>query len=78
MTTEITSKNHNCCEIGESGQVPLVPPNKPKAYLYNKMFQKNYCRSILHLKRKQVQKFTKMSNKVQLINRLGLKLLFFG
>ena len=51
MTTEITSKNHNCCEIGESGQVPLVPPNKPKAYLYNKMFQKNYCRSILHLNR---------------------------
>ena len=26
-------KNHSCCEIFQSVQVPLVPPNKPKAQL---------------------------------------------
>ena len=26
-------KNYSCRETGQSGQVPLVPPNKPKAQL---------------------------------------------
>ena len=26
-------KNHTCHETGRSGQLPLVPPNKPKAQL---------------------------------------------
>ena len=66
-------KNQGCCETGQSGKVFLVPPNKPKNDV-----PKFFCRSILHLNRKQVKKLTRVSNKILLIKRLRQKLLFFG
>ena len=35
-------KNHSCRETGQSGQVPLVPPNKPKAQLPKNDVPKNF------------------------------------
>ena len=63
-------KNHTCRETGQSGQVPLVPPNKPKNHVL-----KIFCRSILHLNRKEVQPLTKVNNKIQFIK--SLRQIFF-
>ena len=57
-------KNHCCCDTGQSGQVPLVLPNEPKAQFLKTMLPKTFCRSFLHLNRKQKQTLTKVSNKI--------------
>ena len=70
-------KNHSCRETGQSGQVPVVQPNKPKPQLPKNNVPKIFCCSIPHLNRKQVQTLTKMSNKIQLTKRLSKKLRLF-
>ena len=40
--TEIRSKNYSCRETGKSGQIPLVPPKKPRAQLPKNNFPKNF------------------------------------
>ena len=63
-------KNHGCWETSQSGQVLLVLPNKPITQLPKNDVQKFFLLFILHLNCKQVQKLTKVSNKIQLIKRL--------
>ena len=70
-------KSHSCRETGQSGQVPLILLDKPKALIpTNDVSEKKSC-SFLLSNRKQVQTLTKVSNKIQLIKRLRQKLSFF-
>ena len=67
-------KYHSC---RQSGQVPLIPLNKPKAQIPTNDIPKNFCHSILHLNRKEVKKLMKVSRKIQLIRKLRQKLRLF-
>ena len=65
-------KSHSCRETGQSGQVPLILLDKPKALIpTNDVSEKKSC-SFLLSNRKQVQTLTKVSNKIQLIKRFRL------
>ena len=70
-------KNHSCRETGQSGQVPLIPPNNPKAQILTNDVPNFFCHSTLHLNRKEVQTITKVSQNIQLIRKLRQKLRLF-
>ena len=64
-------RNHSC---GETIKVVKFLSYRLKNL---KLCFKTFCSSILHINRKQAQKFTKVSIKIQLIKRLRQKLSFF-
>ena len=67
-------RNHSC---GETIKVVKFLSYRLKNLNYLKLCFKTFCSSILHINRKQAQKFTKVSIKIQLIKRLRQKLSFF-